>query len=96
MKPSILKMKHPIADGSKAFVMGNDYRCQLLRSVNLLEQAMNAFTRLAVQVTGWLICQKQARPGYKCSCQRNPGLLTAGQLSGSVRNAIGEADTFEH
>jgi hypothetical protein len=92
----IFKVKHAVADASKTLVMSDDYRSQPLRSVNLLEQAMNAFACLAVEVTRRFVCQQQTWAGNERSCQRDPGLLATGQLSGPVGNSIREPDTSQH
>ena len=50
-KLSVLKVKNAVADGGKTLVMGDNYRGQPMRSMNLLEQAMNAFACFTVEVT---------------------------------------------
>jgi hypothetical protein len=57
---------------------------------------MDVFTGPAVDVTRQLGPQKQSRPGYECSSQRDSCLLAAGQLAGAVRDAIGQADASKH
>src|SRR5215831_10728229 len=95
-KLTVLKVKNAIADGRKTLVMGDDYRGQLLRSVNLLEQAVNAFTCFAVEVTSRLVCEKQPWPRHKRPRKCHPGLLTTGQLSGPVCDAIRETYASKH
>jgi hypothetical protein len=94
-KLSVLKVKNAVADGGKTLVVSDDYRGQPMRSMYLLEQAMNALACFAVEVTRRLVCEKQAWPRHKRPRKRYPGLLTAGQLSGPVRDAIRETHTFE-
>jgi hypothetical protein len=44
-------VEHAIAGSSKTLVVGDDYRGQALRSMDLLEQAVNTVPGLAVQIS---------------------------------------------
>src|SRR5690348_6932885 len=82
LKAAILEVQLTIANGSKTLVVSDDNRGQLLRFVNLPQETVNAFACFAVEITRRFVCQEQTRPADERSCQRDPCLLTARQLSG--------------
>src|SRR5262249_16637056 len=54
-QPSILKMEHSVANGRQALVVGDDYRGQPSRLMDLLQQCVNALARFGVEVAGWFV-----------------------------------------
>src|SRR5262249_48902271 len=87
---------HAVAYRSKSLVVCYDYRGQLLRPVNLLEQVMNALAGLAVQITRGLVRKQQTRVRNQCPRQCYSCLLTTGQFAGSVHRAIRKPYALQH
>ena len=70
-------MEHAVADRGQPLIVRDNDRGEALRTVNLLEQAMNAFTGFAVEVARWLVGQKYARARDQRSGQGDTRLLAA-------------------
>ena len=69
-------LTHGIDDVS---VMG-DYQNGGSSVIDLLHQSHDLLGSLRIQVSGWLICQKDVRAVYQCSGKGNSLLLTTGKF----------------
>src|SRR5262245_36979699 len=71
----------------------NDRRLRL--AVERLEQGNDARAGFAVEVAGWLIGEEDARSVRERACDCDALLLTAGQLSRKMVEAVTESDASE-
>ena len=75
-------------------IMGDDNEGVPLL-VEVIEQAENLLARLAVEVSGGLVCEDDRRVVHERPCDRDPLALTAGELVRTMVEPIPEIDVLE-
>ena len=75
--------------------MRNQYNRHPFLRVQFHQHVHDLTRGFTVQVTRRLICQNQCRMGHQGASDRNPLLLSAGELGGMVALATCEADALQ-
>ncbi len=71
-------------------IVGDHHDGLAVLAVELLQQAEHVLGRLAIQIAGGLVADQQGGIGDDRAGDRHALLLTAGQLAGLVRGAVGQ------
>src|SRR6266508_68631 len=95
-QPAVAHLDQPRHRGADAGVVGHQHDRLAVDVVQLVQQLHNLIGHVGVEVAGRLISPHDRGPGRQRPRDRDPLLLTPGQLVGPVAGAGAEPDPLQH